>query len=346
MPLRLSIPALVTALVVALGAGRADAETVLGSPDVEAAPQGFICGDCPDEGVGFRQFALSGATVEAPEDGVLVSARAYAERSGGTTQPRIAVLRPTEGIGATIVAAAELPMPASGAALREVTNLHLAVQAGDSLAFVFDPDEVNLGRRDRPSPDGAVVSFSEPCNPCGESEGTGDELLFEGILEPDADGDGLGDESQDPDGGDPSFGDDGFGFDDFGDDFGFDEEPTEEPPRLGLVRVLPGREGATILVLAVPRAGRLSALATVAARRSGRSRGQARKRLEIASGEARARRAGRVRLRLRPSRAGRRLLARPGRLRTRLEVTFRPATGRRQKLTRPLALGARPTDRP
>ncbi len=39
------------------------------------------------------------------------------------------------------------------------------------------------------------------CGPCGMDGGTGMELLFNAIIGPDIDADGLGDETQDPDGG-------------------------------------------------------------------------------------------------------------------------------------------------
>ena len=86
--------ALLAALTV--GASRADAATFLGSQDTSAPPDAFACDGCPRRAssVGFRQFALRQATVEAPEAGVLVSASVNARRIAGTEAPRIAVLRP------------------------------------------------------------------------------------------------------------------------------------------------------------------------------------------------------------------------------------------------------------
>ena len=64
---------------------------------------------------------------------------------------------------------------------------------------MFRRGEVDLGVRNRANPDGAVVSFG------GQSGGTGSELLLDGTIEPDFDGDLLGDETQDPDGGGAGF---------------------------------------------------------------------------------------------------------------------------------------------
>jgi hypothetical protein len=340
MAFRLVVPALAAVLVPALSLGtqRADAAIVLGSPDAAAPPAGFACAACKaGSATGFRQLALQGATVEAPEGGVLVSARAYAKRIAGSEAPRIAVLRPAGGITSTIVDSAPLSVSSKGGALHEVADLHLAVEPGDSLGFLFRAGQVDLGARKRPTPDGAVVSFALPCGPCGVDGGTGTELLLSGTLEPDYDGDLLGDESQDPDGG-GAFLDEALG--EPLDEAIYDDEQPRRARRgpLRLVRVTRGHAGGATLLLATPRAGRLTAAATAPAR-SRRSARAGTARRTVALGRARATRAGRVRLRLRPSRAGRRLLARRGRLRTRLVVGFDPARGRRQELTRALRLG-------
>jgi hypothetical protein len=347
MALRLAVPALAAVLVPALtlGTQRAEAAIVLGSPDAAAPPAGFACAACKaGSAMGFRQLALQGAAVEAPEGGVLVSARAYAKRIAGSEAPRIAVLRPAGGITATIVDSAPMPVSSRGGALHEVGDLHLAVEPGDSLGFLFRAGQVDLGARKRPTPDGAVVSFALPCGPCGVDGGTGTELLLSGTLEPDYDGDLLGDESQDPDGG-GAFLDEALG-EPLDEAIYDDEQPRRAKRRpLRLVRVTRGHAGGATLLLATPRAGRLTAAATArraapAPRRHRRASSRAgAARRTIALGRARSTRAGSVRLRLRPSRAGRRLLARRGRLRTRLVVAFRPARGRRQELTSTLVLG-------
>lgn len=55
--------------------------------------------------------------------------------------------------------------------------------------------------RERSQPDGAIQSFSLPCEPCGMDGRTGVELLLDAVVEPDVDEGGLGDETHDPDGG-------------------------------------------------------------------------------------------------------------------------------------------------
>jgi hypothetical protein len=357
MALRPAVTLLTAALVPALclGAQRADASVVLGSPDPTAPPTAFACADCKaGAAVGFRQLGLQGAAVEAPEGGVLVSARAYAKRIAGSESPRIAVLRPADGITATIADSAPLPVSSKSGAVHEVVDLHLAMEPGDSLGLLLRAGQVDLGVRERPTPDGAVVSFALPCSPCGTDGGTGNELLFGGTVEPDYDGDLLGDETQDPDGG-------GALFDELLgeplDETVYDELQPRQRRSLRLVRVTPTRAGGAVLLLATPRAGRLTAAATarVPRRRRSSRRATVRRtatlpdrrrrssrsavRRTIALGRARAVGPGRVRLRLRPSRAGQRLLARRGRLRTRLVVAFDPARGRRRELDRVLTLG-------
>ena len=95
-----------------VGASRADAATFLGSQDTSATPDGVACADCPaGADVGFRQFALRQATVEAPEDGLLTSAGVNARRIAGTEAPRVAVLRPgPDGVSLSVVASAPLPL--------------------------------------------------------------------------------------------------------------------------------------------------------------------------------------------------------------------------------------------
>jgi hypothetical protein len=270
-----------------------------------------------------------------------VSARAYAKRISGTTQPRIVVLRPAAGIGATTVTSASLPVSSAAGALASVADLHLPVQAGDAIGFLFPTGEIDLGARNRPNPDGAVVTFSLPCAPCGQDGGTGTELLFDGTVEPDFDADLLGDETQDPDGGgisddyqpDPLFDDDPF----FDEGEEIDDSAPKTRRRLRLLRVRPRRDGGVNLLLAVPRPGRLTA--------------GVKARIPIATARKRVKKAGRVRLALSPSRGGRRLLARHhGPLRARLTVTLKPGKGRPRSLKAPVKLGGllpkRPLKRP
>jgi hypothetical protein len=333
----LSLAALLTAI--SLGAAqRADAASYLGSPDTTAAPDAFACAACPaGTTVGFQQFALRDATVEAPEDGVLVAASAHAKRIAGAEQPRIAVLRPDGdgGVGVTVVDSAPLPVSSPTGALHEVEGLHLPVQRGDSVGFLLPAGEVDLGVRMRPRPDGAVQSFVQPCEPCGTDGGTGVELLFDAVVEPDVDGDGLGDESQDPDGGSLGLDWEDDWFEDFeeGDELDedfFDESSPAARRRLRLLDADRRRGRGATLLLRVPRAGRLSAAVTLPANR----RTGAGPFVTILTGEMRVRRPGRVRLRVDATQPGARLLARRARVRTKVVASLLPRNGQLKVLMR------------
>ena len=160
-----SLLALAAALLPALliGVPRADAATFLGSP--------------AGASVGFRQFALRGADVEAPEDGVLVEAGAFAKRISGSEPARVAVLRPADdGVGVSVVASAPLPVTSPTGSVEQVEGLRLPVRQGDAVGILYRAGQVDLGVRSRPRPDGAVQSLTNPCAPCGADGGTGVEL--------------------------------------------------------------------------------------------------------------------------------------------------------------------------
>ena len=333
MTLRPGILPLAAALLLAmfLGAQRAEAATYLGSPDTSAAPDAFACSACPaGMSMGFQQFALRDATVEAPERGVLVSAGVHAKRIAGAEQPRIAVLRPADddGVGVEVVDSVPLPVTSPSGALHEVEGLHLPMERGDSIGVLVPTGEVDVGVRMRPRPDGAIQSFTQPCQPCGLDGGTGVELLLDAVLEPDVDGDGLGDESQDPDGG--GLGDDWEDdwFDDFEEGDELDDDVFEDASpaarrRLRLLDADRRRDRGATLLLRVPRAGRLSAAVTLPTNR----RTGAGPFVTILTGEMRVRRPGRVRLRLDATGPGGRLLARRARVRTKVVVSLLPRNG-------------------
>jgi hypothetical protein len=318
-----------------VGVQAAQASTFMGSPDASAQPTGFACAAMCAAGtdVAFRQFALRGATLEAPEDGVLVSAEVHAKRIAGSAQPRVAVLRPGgDGVSVTVAAAAPTTVSSPSGATVEATDLRLPVQAGDSIGLIVPGGQVDLGVRTRPRPDGAVQWFTTPCDPCGTDGGTGTELLFSAVVEPDVDADGLGDESQDPDGGGLGLDWEDDWFEDYeeGDELDEDFFDDGRPRRARPLRLLDvdrrqGGRGA-ILLVRVPRPGSLGASITLpAVRRTG-----AGPFTTILTGDKRVRRAGRVRLRLAATPAGSRALGRRGRLRTKVVVSLVP---RRTSLT-------------
>jgi hypothetical protein len=325
MTVRLALP---LALVALLGAAQgADASTYLGSPDPAVTPDGYACTACPASTTfGFRQFALRQGTVEAPEDGVLVSASVNAKRIAGVEDPRIAILRPDEdGVNLTVVDSAPIPITGEVSS-RE--DLHLPMQRGDSVGFMFRTGEVDLGVKLRPKPDGAVQSFQAPCEPCGMDGGTGMELLMDAVLEPDVDADGMGDESQDPDGGGLGLDWEEDWFDDWDEGDQLDEEFEFEDPEMRervprVLRIVDAdrmRGGRGSLLLRVPRGGRVSASVTL----PGNRKTGAGPFTTILTGERRVRRAGRVRLALAPTLAGERVFTKRRRVRTKVVVAYFP----------------------
>jgi hypothetical protein len=326
-----SLLALAAVLLPALliAAPRADAATYLGSYDTAGPAEAFACQACPaGTEVGFRQFALRGTDVEAPEDGVLVEAAAFAKRIKGSEPARVAVLRPAgDGVGVSVVASAPLPVSSPAGALEQVEGLRLPVQQGDSVGILFRAGEVDLGVRSRPRPDGALQALTSPCEPCGTDGGTGVELLLDAVVEPDVDADGLGDESQDPDGGGLGLDWEDDWFDDFdeGDelDEDFGETRGRERRRLRLLDVDRRRRGdGANLLLRVPRAGRLSAAITLPENR----RTGAGPFLTLLTGDMNVRRPGRVWLRMDSTTPGARVIDRRRRVRTKVVVSLLPRT--------------------
>jgi hypothetical protein len=316
------------ALALLIGVPAAHASTFMGSQDPSAEPDTFACAAvcAPGTEVVFRQFALRGATVEAPEDGVLVSAEVHAKRIAGDAQPRIAVLRPDDDDedGVTVAASAPVAVTSPDGETVAVEDLHLPVRGGDSIGLVVPAGQVDLAVRARRRPDGAVQWFQTPCDPCGMDGGTGTELLFAAVVEPDVDEDELGDESQDPDGGGLGLDWEDDWFDDFEEGDELDEDALDEslPRRARPLRLLDvqRRRRGTVLVMRVPRAGRLSAAITLpAVRRTG-----AGPFTTILTGEMRVRRAGRVRLALAPTPAGERVFSKRRGVRTKVVVAYFP----------------------
>jgi hypothetical protein len=323
-------PLLLATAALLVSAPAATASTILGSLDTAATPDAFACASgCPAPTLGFQQFALKGATVEAPEDGVLVSTSVHAKRIAGTEDPRIAVLRPGDGNGMTVVASAPVPVGSATGERVQVDDLHLPVERGDSIGFLFRTGEVDLGVRGRARPDGAVQTFATPCDPCGMDGGTGMELLLDAVVEPDTDTDGMGDESQDPDGG-------GLGLDweeQWFEDFEAGDELDPEPvARSG--RVVPrdlrlvDASRRSVLVTA-PKRGRLSISITLPANRKGEGPFTT-----ILTGEKRVKRPGRVRLQLKATPAGERVLAKRKRVRTKAVVAYFPRRAQLELLMR------------
>ena len=134
----------------------AGAATDLGSTDPGAAPDSFICAGCgPEVNIGFRQFALRGPRSRLRKRGCSSRLGRTPDGSPGPRSRGLWCLRPAARVGAAVVASAPLPVTSPGGALHEVTDLHLPVEFGDVLGFVFRTGHVDLGIRRVPRPDGA-----------------------------------------------------------------------------------------------------------------------------------------------------------------------------------------------
>jgi hypothetical protein len=172
--------------------------------------------------------------------------------------------------------------------------------------------------------------------------GTGTELLLDAVLEPDVDTDGLGDETQDPDGGGlgADWQDDWFKDFDAGDRL--DDEDDEDTADSGDSRggddrrsgrnkshrvpkdlrlLQSDRRGTrTSLLITAPKAGMVSASVTL----PGDQKTGAGPFTTILTGEKRVKRPGRVRLTLSSTPAGSRVLARRKHVRTKVVVAYFP----------------------
>jgi hypothetical protein len=191
--------ALTGALAVSAGADRAAAAVTVGSPLGARANLVTTCRS--SAGCTATAAALGGRPVAIGEDGVIVRWRL---RSASRGTAALRVLRPSSG-GAFAGVRTGPPQrlairPRAGRDARYVFAARIPVERGDVLA-------VDLGRGPaavfhlRGGPGYAALSFepalaaSEPRAPTRALDGA--ELLLNADIEPDADGDGFGDETQD-----------------------------------------------------------------------------------------------------------------------------------------------------
>lgn len=201
MPLRSSL-ALPLAIGISLAAAAPAAAYTLGTSPDAALPDSPRAGCPAGGGCTMAQDVLSNETLRVREAGVVVGWRAHG--LGGQVRLR--------RIGGGATAAAALPAGSAGTVSQPA---QLAVAAGDLLGFDLldgaqlsrEPDPLGIG--------GYAVATWTPALADGETRAPAEQ--FEGYLyaqatvEPDADGDGLGDETQDPDHGQPPAGGGGGG---------------------------------------------------------------------------------------------------------------------------------------
>jgi hypothetical protein len=189
---RSSLLALAAALALPAAAS-ADSYTLGTSPDA-ALPESPRAGCAGGGSCTVAQDVLSNETLRVRAQGVVVGWRAHG--LGGQVRLR--------RVGGGATAAAALP---SGSAGTVAQAAQLPVAAGDLLAFdmldgaqlSLEPDPLHIG--------GYAVGIWTPALADGEARAPGEQfegwLYAQATVESDADGDGLGDDTQDPDHGQP-----------------------------------------------------------------------------------------------------------------------------------------------
>ncbi len=189
-------PLLATTLIAALAltAGDASAAYTLGTSPDAALPDSPRAGCAPAPTCTFAQERLANETLRVSLPGVVVGWRAHG--LGGQVRLR--------RVGGGATAAAALP---SGTAGTVAQSAGLPVAAGDLLAFDL-LDGAQLSREPDPFQLGAyAIATWRPALADGATRAADESfegyLYAQATIEPDADGDGLGDETQDPDGGRP-----------------------------------------------------------------------------------------------------------------------------------------------
>jgi hypothetical protein len=103
--------------------------------------------------------------------------------------------------------------------------------------------------------------------------------------------------------------------------------------RLSAGSVRSGKAGAAIISVSVPGPGRLTAIASAKLPKAGAAAGRP-KQATVATGSARATRAGTINLTLKPTKAAQRLLKAGRGLQANVKITFTPAGGTRTTITR------------
>ncbi len=194
-------------LSLALAAPGARAAVTLGSS--MPPPSGDAVGCAGGSSCTFVATSLPGRQLAAPFDGVLVRWR-HATNSLASPPGVLRVIRPGQGGTYTDVTPSTLPKPLTPQS--EVTPgmttvpLRIAVEQGDLLGLRLDSnDEIPIAYRpggDVPASDFAFDVFAPmlattPRAPEESVTGESFEFLVNADLEPDADADGFGDETQD-----------------------------------------------------------------------------------------------------------------------------------------------------
>jgi hypothetical protein len=190
--------ALWTALAVALALAlptTASAATTVGSSMPAFGGDTLVCADF--EGCTFAPTSIAGKPVVMPFDGVIVGWTAQVPSGHGIIGLR--ALRPVAGGALASVGAPRLVFPEPHG--RVATSARVLVRKGDLIAVDLDDGE-EIGVAPHASVDSASHSFfpqlgASETRPPSQTDSDDFEMLFNAIVEPDADRDGYGDETQD-----------------------------------------------------------------------------------------------------------------------------------------------------
>ena len=175
-----------------IGPGAAQAAQTVGSDLNGAATEGWACSDNPADTCTFVQTVLPGRAVASPIDGVIVRWRVR-DANG---ELKLRVVRPA---GGGVFTGAGTSAPASVfSATPSTFDTRLPVNAGDHIGLDFAGTS-GIGARANGGSQTAVWSPALADGQQRAPDGTLDnlEFLYNADIEPDADRDGFGDETQD-----------------------------------------------------------------------------------------------------------------------------------------------------
>jgi hypothetical protein len=198
------VVSLFTAAMLLVPALPASAAVTLGS-DLTGAPFGGTpCTSTTTDPCMLAMTFLPGRMMAAPTDGVIVRWRVKGNSSANPVDLTLRVIRPVGGSFTAISTSSTATFPMTGADTTIAPTTQQPVKAGDLIALNVQPPSnnfqfqtastttgLNMARWQPPLADG---STSPPTSTVSDTA----ELLYNADLEPDADCDGLGDETQDP----------------------------------------------------------------------------------------------------------------------------------------------------
>src|SRR3954452_431115 len=193
MPVRLAVLAALTALI---APATANAATTIGSTLPPWTGETLECVDAG--GCTFAPRTISGRSIAAPFDGVIVSWSARMPTSADTDAVSVRPLRLT-AIGASPNGAPTTLVPATtdGAIVTQATRV--GVSAGDLIGIeLANVDEVGIASHPLlDSLSGSFVPLLSGDRAPDSVDSDDFEALFNATIEPDADHDAYGDETQD-----------------------------------------------------------------------------------------------------------------------------------------------------